>query len=150
MPLDKHSTTIDGDLYEMTLFGATQGYRLFLRLFKMLGPTLGKVMDAVGEDSGNIQDVNLSSDAAVAAIDALTSHVRESDLDHLIEALKKQTHVGVGGSSKTVPLAGVFEMHFSGRLNSMLRWLIWGLKVQYASFLDVFSGMKPPEKEAEH
>jgi len=143
MPRETHSTTIDGDRYEMTLFGATQGYRLFHRLFKMFGPAFGKVMDAVSE-TGDIQDVNLSSDAAVAALEALTHHVRDTDLDVMVEALKKVTHVGVAGSDKTVPLAGVFELHFSGRIASMFKWMGWGLKVQYGTFADAFASMKPP------
>ena len=147
MSRETQSTTIDGDRYEMTQLGATAGYRLFHRLFKMLGPTFGKVTDALADD-GNIQDVNLSSDAAVAAIEALTHHVKESDLDHVIGVLKAETSVGIGGSDKTVPLTGVFEMHFSGRIGTLFRWLAWGLKVQYASFLDAFKDMKPPGKGA--
>lgn len=143
MSRETESTTIDGDRYEMTQLGATAGYRLFHRLFTMLGPTFGKVTDALASD-GSIQDVNLSSDAAVAAIEALTHHVTERDLDHVINVLKGETHVGVGGSEKTVPLAGVFEVHFAGRIGTLFRWLAWGLKVQFASFLDAVKDMKPP------
>lgn len=145
MPIDRHSTTIDGDRYEMTLLGATQGYRLFHRLFQMFGPSLGKLLDAASS-AGNIQDVDLASEGVVDLFRALTTDVREQDLDYLIESLKKQTHVSPGDTEKTVPMTGVFELHFSGKMGAMFRWLAWGLKVQYQSFFDVFASMKPPEK----
>lgn len=141
MGRETHRTVIDGDLYEMSLFGATQGYRLFHRLFKMFGPSFGKLIDAVADS--NLQDVNLSSDAVVTALRSLTDSVSEADLDVLIDALRKQTLVGVGGTEKTVPLAGVFELHFSGRIGTMFKWLGWGVKVQYSSFADAFADMMP-------
>lgn len=147
MPDERNSTTIDGDRYEMTLFGATQGYRLFYRLFKMFGPSFGRLVEAM-KDGASIQDVDMAGDAAVAALKSLAVDVHEADLDHVIDALKKQTHVGQGGSDKTVPLAGVFEVHFQGRLGSMFKWLAWGLKVQYQSFFDVFADMRPPGKDS--
>ena len=141
MGRESHRTVIDGDLYEMTLFGATQGYRLFHRLFKMFGPSFGQLIDAVADT--DIQDVNLSSAGVVSALRSLSESVTEADLDVLIDALRKQTHVGVGGIEKTVPLSGVFELHFSGRLGTMFKWLGWSLKIQYGSFADAFAGMKP-------
>lgn len=147
MARERHSTIIDGDLYEMTLFGATQGYRLFHKLFQMFGPSFGRLMDALG-DKQDIQDVNLSSEAAVAALESLTTTVKQADLDLIVDALKKCTHVGVDGTEKTVPLGGVFELHFSGRVWSMFKWLAWGLQVQYGSFADAFANTKPPGEGA--
>lgn len=143
MARETHSTVIDGDRYEMTLFGATQGYRLFHRLFRILGPSFGKLMDAV-VDTGDIRDVDLSSDVVAAGIRALTESVKESDLDYVIDAMKKCTHVGPGGTEKTIPLSGVFEVHFQGRIGTMFKWLGWGLQTQYGSFVSAFASLKPP------
>jgi len=145
MAREIHSTVIDGDRYEMTMFGASQGYRIFHRLFKILGPVLGKVMDAA-VDVQDIRDVDLSSGAVAEGLQALSGAMKESDLDYLIDAMRKCTHVGIGGSEKTTPLAGVFEMHFSGRIGSMFKWLAWGLKVQYSSFGDAFASLRPPSE----
>lgn len=147
MPRAAESKVIDGDLYEMTLFGATQGYRLFHRLFQMFGPSLGQLVDATAGGK-NIQDVDLASDAVVRMLKDLVTRVGQDDLDAVIAALKNQTHVGIGGSDQTVPLSGVFELHFSGRIGTMFSWLAWGLKVQYQSFFDAFVSSKPPEKGA--
>jgi len=147
MPREKHSTIIDGDRYEMTLFGATQGYRLFHRLFRMLGPSLGHLLDALVQ-VGDIRSVDLSSDAVANGIRTLTATLHEADLDHVIDSLRKLTHVGVDGSSQTVPLSGVFEAHFQGRIGSMFKWMGWGLQVQYSSFMSAFATMMPPGEGA--
>lgn len=144
MARDEHMTTIDGHRYQMTMLGATAGYRLFHRLFKMFGPSIGALIDLVGDAKGGIENTDLSSKAAVKAIQALTDNVHEADLDHLIDQLKGQTMVGLNGSEKTVPLDSVFEAHFAGDITALFRWLIWALKVQYSTFQDVFATMKPP------
>lgn len=142
MAREKQSTVIDGYRYEMTMLGATQGYKLFHRLFRMFGPSFGSLMDAVG--GGDIQDVDLSSNVVIHGIQSLTENVKESDLDHVVEMLRKQTHVSVDGSDRTIPLAGIFEAHFSGSLGSMFKWLYWGLGVQYQDFTSAFANLRPP------
>jgi len=143
---DRQSTIIDGHRYEMTMLGATAGYRLFHRLFKMVGPSFGAIMDAVGQPGG-VENTDLSSKVVVDAIRTLSEQVKESDLDHLVEQLRGQTHVGIGGTEMTVPLSGVFEAHFAGDVMGIGRWLIWGLKVQFATFADAFTTSKPPSGE---
>lgn len=146
MARERQQTVIDGHRYEMTMFPATESYRLFHRLLKIIGPAFGKIVDAMGD--GDIQDVDLSNETTIEAIIALTTHIKESDLDHVIDKLRNCTHVGVDGSDKTVPLKGIFEMHFAGALASMFRWLLWGLQVQYANFIEGFGSMMP-QKEAD-
>lgn len=143
MSRERHSKVIDGDLYEMTQFGATQGYRLFHRILRILGPSFGHIMDALVVTK-DIRDVDLSSDVVVEGIKALTESFKEADMDLVVDLMKKATHVGVGGSRETVPLSGVFEAHFSGRIGSMFKWLGWGLQVQYGSFTSAFAGLMPP------
>jgi len=148
MARDTHSTEIDGYRYEMTMFGATQSYRLFHRLFRMLGPTLGPLLEALGT-AKNLDDVDVGSEAAIAAIRSLTQSVSEADLDHVIGQLREATHVGVEvGSEKTVPLKQVFDLHFAGRFGPMARWIAWGLGVQYGSFLPAFATMGTPSEGA--
>jgi hypothetical protein len=143
---ERQNTIIDGHRYEMTMLGATAGYQLFHRLFKMLGPSFGALMDAASQSGGNIQDVDLSSEVVVAGINALTENVKQDDLDHVIAQLKDQTQVGVNGSEQTVPLKGVFEMHYAGNIGSMFKWLYWGLTVQFGSFTDAFASVPTPSK----
>jgi hypothetical protein len=139
----RESTVIDGYLYEMSMLPSTPAYRLFWRLFKILGPSFGAVVDVVSS-ADDLQDVDLSSNSVVNGIKVLTDNVQESDLDYVIDQLRSVTHVGVAeNTDKTIPLKGQFEKHFMGKFGSLLKWVHWGLKVQYQNFSDVFASMMP-------
>lgn len=145
MARERQETVIDGHRYEMTMLGATASYRLFHKLFNIIGPSFGSVMDATQKGT-DILDVDLSSNVVVQGIQSLTQNLKESDLDHVIDVLKKQTHVSVDPAvhEKTIPLANVFEAHFSGTLASMFKWLYWGLTVQYQDFSTAFANLTLP------
>jgi hypothetical protein len=129
----------------MTMLGAKASYRLGLRLFKMFGPSLGAVFQGTGKEKiEKVEDIDLSSESMVSSITALTRQLTESDFDHLVDQLQDVTHVGLSGATKTVPMRGIFEDHFSGDIGGMIRWLAWGLMVQYRTFSSVFATLKLP------
>jgi hypothetical protein len=130
----------------MTMLGATAGYKLFHRLFRMLGPTFGSMMD-IGAEAKSVEDIDVSSKTVVDAIRMLSENVKEEDLEHVIDELKSQSHVGPNGSDKTIPLAQVFEAHFAGDITGLFRWLFWGLQVQYSTFRSVFRIFASPAEE---
>lgn len=142
MARERETTLIDGHRYKMTMLGATAGYQLFCRLFRMFGPSFGAIMDAVG--SGKVEDTDLSSQVVVDAIRTLSDQIKESDLDYLIDRLRSQTHVGIGGNDKTVSLDSVFEAHFAGDILGLGKWIVWGLQVQYSTFANAFATLNPP------
>lgn len=126
------------------MLGATQGYRLFHRLFQIVGPSLGTLVQ-VASGGKSILDVDMGSKVMSQGIQALTTSLKEKDLDHVIDLLKKQTHAGIEeNSEKTVPLSGIFEGHFQGRIATMFKWVGWGLKVQFEDFSDAFANLMPP------
>lgn len=120
--------------YEMSLLGATASYKLFHKLFKMLGPSFGMVMDAVSEVE-DVGSLDLAGGAATKAIRTLSEDISEESLEHLIDTLKAETQVN------GQPLEGVFEVHFQGDIAGMFKWLIWGLKVQYKTFFGAFGSI---------
>lgn len=146
MTIEMQETVIDGHTYRMTQLGATKGYKLFHRLVKALGPSIGHFVSAVVAkgDEASIRDVDITSDDFLQGIKSLTSGFSEHDLDHIVSELKSQTEVSVDDTNKMISLSPVFELHFRGRLGSMFRWLGWGLKVQFADFFDAFASMTLP------
>lgn len=141
-----HITMIDGHRYEMTMFGATQATDVFYLLWKVLFPSVGTLIDATSKPKGendtpSILDMDLASSEGVKMLMVLTDRLKRDDLEFVINALRKQTHVGINGSEKTVPLSGVYEMHFSGRFGSLFKWIGWGIKVQFANFPDAFASL---------
>lgn len=152
MARERQSTYIDDYKYEMTMLAATPSYKLFHRLFRMLGPSFGTLVDVI-PSNGDLGEIDFSGPAVTRGIQALTENVKETDLEHLITQLKGQTHVGVeAGSDKTTQLTPIFEVHFQGQIGSLFKWIYWGLTVQYGNFQSAFASMMPQgggESEAE-
>ncbi len=147
MARERQDTVIDGHRYEMTMLAATPSYKLFTKLLKMFGPSIGTIIDVTSKSGDGVEGIDLNSQAVVKGIRALMDHVGEDDIEHVIERLKKQTHVSVEkGSEKTIPLSGVFELHFQGDIWAMFKWLWWGLQVQYSNFSDAFANLKTPSE----
>lgn len=141
MARDRQKTIINGYRYEMTMLGATASYRLFHRLLKMFGPSVGAFMEAT---SGGLDSVDISSDVVVRGIRTLTSSISEEDFDYLVAQMREETFVSVDNVhlEKTIPLRTCFELHFSGEIGSLFQWLYWSLKVQYGTFTDAFANFK--------
>ena len=143
MPIDQHTASIDGHRYDMSMLGATASLRLFHRLFRMLGPSVGHLIDSIGaKGKASLLDVDVSSKAFVAGFESLASAVSESDLEHVVDQLRKQTTLSLP-EGKVIPLAQVFDAHFQGRIGAMFQWLAWGLRVQYGDFWSALASMTP-------
>lgn len=154
MGRDVHETNIGGHRYCMTMLAATPGYKLFYRLMQMLGPSIATLKDVVADAAKNeagitpsLLDQKINSDAILKGVQALTSNVSEADLDYVVNTLKAQCEVGLNGSNKTIPLAGVFDVHFAGEMGAFFQWLAWGLKVQFQTFLTAFNALSLPGME---
>lgn len=152
MARDKHETTIAGHRYEMTMMAATPGYKLFYRLMQMLGPSIATLKDVVVDGAKDaagttpsILDQQINADVVLKGVQVLTTNVSEADLDYVVRALKTHCEVGLNGSTKTIPLEGVFDVHFAGEMGAFFQWLAWGLKVQFQSFLSAFGNLKLPD-----
>lgn len=149
MACEKQSTVINGHRYVMTMLPATPSYRLFRRLFKIIGPSFGSIMELAKDGTKDIGDTDIASEPVVRGIRVLADAITEDELDNVVEQLKKVTEVGINGSDKTVPLENVFELHFSGAIGFMFKWLYWGLRVQYENFISAFTNLTPQSVGAE-
>jgi tail assembly chaperone len=99
------SQDIDGQTYEVTALGAIRGSQVLVRLLKVVGPAL----------AGDLP--------------SFFAGLREEDMTYLCNSFSPMTNVvGVG------PLDKVFDMHFSGRYATMLKWLQLSLQVNYGDF----------------
>lgn len=152
MARENHETMIDGHRYQMTDLPTTPGYRLFYRLAQKLIPAFSAFKDAAvsafrkaGGNTASLLDQEIDLGLMLQAAEVLTTQLSEADLDYAVSTLKEQCQVGINGSDKTIPLVGVFEMHFSGDIGGFIKWLAWGLKVQFGNFPNAFSSLIPPD-----
>ncbi len=125
--------TIDEDVYTATQLGAVQGKQLYDKLLKAIGPALREVIMTIGKDDSAGADLR----AAAMIIGALESLPLEllNDLDTKFAA---SCQVRINGI--TMPLGpvvedGVFDQHFAGRFDSMMKWRMMMLKLNFGSFL---------------
>ena len=143
-------TEIDGHHYEMAMLPGSRGWRMYLRILKMLGPSLGKVVDGVIQGGGDlsgrailqkIMDMEgISKDFVSEAVVALTEHVNEDEVSLVMTELAKVTwadrqHLVAGAN---------FDVHFQGRPLSIMKWLAWGLQVQYGGFSNASESVAAP------
>jgi hypothetical protein len=131
--------SIGGTSYRVTQFGVGQGLPLLVKLAKLLGPSLAASLKGLGGKSlKQGQDVlDLPVGVLGDAVLELAERLQEETVVALVHQLAESTQVSKGsdrGGEKWVPLTDELELHWAGNYLNMLKWLAFGLEVNYASF----------------
>lgn|GEM_PF-1894098 len=128
---EPHQTKIGEFEYTMHMLPPMQSHRLFLRVIKMVGPSLGPVFDtffsAAKSQGGKAMEQEVPSEFFTKAAGALFGELDEKVIDEVISAFKEVTVVEGRGKLDR----GQFDAHFLGKLEEMYQWLAWGMKVQW-------------------
>jgi hypothetical protein len=134
--LEAVSQEIDGHQYEMYMLPPLDSHDLFMDVVKMVGPTLGPVIDALfagrerkGAGLDDLLEQEVGPDFFSKAATNLFGSIDKTVLKRVIEAFKEVTLVD------KKPLSKIFDVHFKGELASMYKWLGWGMKVQWGKSL---------------
>ena len=141
-PLGTVETVIDGHRYEMQMMAATPARRLLLRILKVIGPTLGTMLDQIllnirgkGDLTGRdviqvLMGSGIDGKAASEMITLFVDRMSEAELDYVVAQMI--TLCSVGGQRMN---PGSYEAHFTGRPWSAMKWLAWTIKAQYSPSL---------------
>jgi len=132
--------TIDGELYEVTQFPATQALRHLTTLTRLLGEPLTEAAGVVGEidDLGGFLDMDVSDAVGAVipflskAVKALVAKLDEAEVETLVKSLLEHTHSTLEG--KAVVVGRVFDTYFAGRLGHLFKVLGFVLEVNYRDF----------------
>ncbi len=136
MAREAQSKEIDGATYTVQMLGGTESWKMLLKLSKMLGPSLGKVVDG-----GSLEDVlnsQIGGNFIAEAIEAFVNNVDEPAAASIIEKLKDNTLVD------GAPLRGSFELHFQGDGIGIIKWLVFALQAQFGNFSDALGSVSNP------
>lgn len=116
---------IGGFTYQVTQLDAITGRKAFTRLMKVIGPAIGKLQGAGGEDASLGQ-----------AFAELTGNLSEEDVDYFCDVFAKQTAVSGGDLREGAEpqLSDIFSIHFAGRYFELMQWLVFAFKVNFSSF----------------
>ena len=143
MALQAQDREVKGAIYRVHQFKATKGLGMFLELAKMVGPSLGILVDgaAPGKDGkvdlASVMSMRISGDVFGKATEALFGRMDTARVQAMIAELAEQTYVNPEPSQgdKFVPLKSIYELHFAGKLGALFAWLKFALEVQFADFL---------------
>lgn len=143
---EMHKTRINGHAYEVTALPATRGWKLLLRVVKIVGPSLGIVIDGVGLSADEGEPENLLERLSKKkvkdkffeqAIASLAQRLDEDGVEYIIEELSSVTRLRLNADKMGPKLNEVFEAHFQGKPVDMIKWLGFALKAQLGDFSSV-------------
>lgn len=118
-----------GVRYSCTMFGATKGQALMVKIVKVIGPAIARGV------SGLDSDVELGP-----ALDYFCQNVTPTLFAEIAKDFADKCMVygkSPSGEETWLPLAPIYDDHFAGRYECLLEWLKGCFEVNYASFFGV-------------
>ncbi len=140
---EPQSKVIDGVTYEVQMLPGTKSWKMLLRLGKMIGPALGKVIDGSEGSLQNLMNADLSEVFIGEALTALTERMDEAEVEIIIQQLAECTIVD------NKPLKGIFELHFQGNPGALLKWLAFAVQANFAPFSNALASVQQGQQEGE-
>jgi hypothetical protein len=130
---------IDGQLWTVTEFSATEGLRLLLKLSKLLGRPLGKAISGlIGDGSGLDHKIDFS--IVGEAVGELAERMDEAEVETLVKRLLRATQVD---HKEVTPQ---FDILFQRRYVTLFKVLAFVIEVNFDLPLDDW--MKQASEEA--
>lgn len=133
MAIETRERHIDGLRYTVTHMPTRKGLALLVRLTKILGPGLGAFLGGAGRAARLPGESGTEVALALGTSDAvhdLCERLDAGELQFAIDELARCTTVQVERDEPV--LADIFDDHFAGRYDVLLRWLRFALEVNYA------------------
>jgi hypothetical protein len=124
--------TIDDFEYTFRQLNARKSIKLFARIVKLIGPSLGYGLE--GQDLKKIMDKPLNYGPM---LEKLCARIDEDEVMVIIMDLLDQTTVkGMGEVTKC------FDEHFGGQIGHLMKVIIEAFKAEYGNFLAGKLGLK--------
>jgi len=128
---------IGGVTYAVKPLPASVAMRLMARVLKMAAPAFA--------DLAHLRD---ASKAVGAMLAGSFADLDESTLEYAQAELAKVTDV-VGSNGARVPLANIFDVHFTGRVVEYLEWLAFASEVTFGPLAKRLTATEPSPKPAQ-
>ncbi len=135
MQTDAQSKEISGDIYQVYMLPPRIANKMFLRIVKTVGPSLGVLIEELDEDDvkGGIKGLMDNPDINGAFIGKvakeLCERLDEDEIERMMDSLAKVTEVEGKGI-----LFKVFDSHFQGMIGELYAWFAFALQVQFGNF----------------
>lgn len=125
---EQREIEIEGTKYQLELFGAKEGQRVFFKLVTFLGPMLGAAAGGSWKTVG-------------PALETFARSATPEQFESLTDAFAAKTKVIHMAQTKDglkpvpVQLSKVYDTHFARRYKALFAWLMWAVKENFESFL---------------
>ena len=117
---------IDGNAYQVSQLTASEGRAMLVLLIKILGPSLGRLIDSSETTIGS---------SISGAIFELSTNLTDQELKKVCETFGKYTMVSIEGKDQRLDL-NLQEIFFAGKYGTMFKWLGFSLEANYRDFFE--------------
>ena len=124
---------IDEHKYDVSQFGASQSWKMLVRLSKIMGGPMSELL-AKYDPKKKVSDQDLG-DFLPAAVKSLLSNLDENSSLSTVKELCASCMVD------GVRLEPIFDVHFQGKLGHLMKVLGFILEAQYGDFLGAMQGV---------
>ncbi len=131
MGLETKDRTIGDTTYYVTQMPSSRARKLLVRLFKIIGPTIGALTE--GSTAGKISEIKVKVICDVLA--SVAANMGDDDLEFFVREIL------TGGFVKYATASGqptmsleVAEIHFVGKTHDLLRLIGFALEVNFGGF----------------
>lgn len=135
MQTEAQSKEISGDTYSVYMLPPRIANKMFIRIVKAVGPSLGVLIEELDDDDikGGIKGLMDNPDLNGAFIGKvakeLCERLDEDEIEGMMDALAKVSEVEGKGI-----LFKVFDSHFQGMIGELYAWFAFALQVQFGNF----------------
>jgi len=139
MPIEGHTRTINGHMYNISTMPAFHGFSVSQRLLKIVGPPMSEVAESIGDVGGDI-DLSMVEINLPTVVDHFIRSLESEDSQKLL----KDLFVGVLVDGKDLSNDSIFNNHFAGNFGEMVDVIIEIIRINFSSFFDgnVLGNMK--------
>lgn len=141
MGIETRDTTIGATTYRVAHLPTKKGQALLVRIVKLLGPGVGSFVGGLARPADEF-DSAMAQGVGEALYD-LAARLNAQEVEIVLEEFAKHTFViltAPDGQEITPRLSDVYDDHFAGRYDDLIKWAKFCFEVNYRSFFAGQSG----------
>ena len=126
------SEDIDGYRYRVFMMDPLSASDMVADIGAIVGPAIAALASSSGGLDGVMDNANPES-IQIAANQFFSKLTKEKQRDVISKMTKLSVVIGSDGTEQK--MSECFNIHFTGRLKFMYKWLLYALKVQFGDFI---------------
>jgi len=132
--MDTQDKVIDGLNFSVTQLPGRKGSRLFTRLMRAIGPSIGLALGEVGEGVTSIADLDVSKVMAALgkSLPRLVEDLKPEEIEGIQDALFETASVDIDG--RRFQVKDKFDVIFKGKPLAVYKLMYFAIEVNFGFF----------------